>query len=456
MTPTTEPQTQSNPRRRLLLFPAPFHGHINPMLHLATFLHAKGFSITIFHTNHPTSPNPTDHANFTFVPISDGLTHENFSANDMLEVVAVLNTNCRGPFHDRVAEIMSEKADERFSCMITDVLFPFTQDVAAHFKIPRILLRSSGAAATIAIYSLGLLGAKGYFQIQDGEAPVHELPPLRVKDLPVPSWTINSDTFLQLGRDIYNATISSSGIIYNTLEDLEGAELAKLNHDSPIPLFAIGPLYKQSVGLALGSWKQDHSSMVWLDKQAPGSVIYVSLGTIAAIDKTQFVEMAWGLANSNIHFLWVVRPGSVHGSERVELPEGFEDKTSGRGLVLKWVPQIEVLAHPAVGGFWTHCGWNSTMESVGEGVPMLCWPCFWDQKVNARYVTHVWEVGVELDSVLERGEVERAIKLLMVDEEGAEIRKKAKELKESTELAGREGGSSFTALYSLIELIRST
>lgn len=84
----------------------------------------------------------------------------------MLEVVAVLNTNCRGPFHDRVAEIMSEKADERFSCMITDVLFPFTQDVAAHFKIPRILLRSSGAAATIAIYSLGLLGAKGYFQIQ--------------------------------------------------------------------------------------------------------------------------------------------------------------------------------------------------------------------------------------------------------------------------------------------------
>ncbi|RWR92080.1 UDP-glucose iridoid glucosyltransferase-like protein [Cinnamomum micranthum f. kanehirae] len=95
------------------------------------------------------------------------------------------------------------------------------------------------------------------------------------------------------------------------------------------------------------------------------------------------------------------------------------------------------------------------MESVGEGVPMLCWPCFWDQKVNARYVSHVWKVGVELESVLERGEVERVIKLLTVDEEGAEIRKKAKELKESTERAGREGGSSFIALNSLNELIRS-
>lgn len=152
---------------------------------------------------------------------------------------------------------------------------------------------------------------------------MHELPPLRVKDLPVPSSTMNSDTFLQLGSDIYNATISSSGIIYNTLEDLEGTELAKVNHDSPIPHFAIGPLYKQSVGLALGSRKQDHSSIVWLDKQAPGSVIYVSLGSIAAMNNTQFVEKSWGLANSNIHFLWVVRPGSVHGSELVELPEGL-------------------------------------------------------------------------------------------------------------------------------------
>lgn len=284
---------------------------------------------------------------------------------------------------------------------------------------------------------------------------MHELPPLRVKDLPVPGASLNAGTFLQLGRDIHNAHMSSSGIIYNTLQDFEQIELAKLTQDSPIPIFPIGPLYKHSIGSTFGSQPQDHSSLAWLDKQAPGSVIYVSLGTLAAIDKAQLVEMAWGLANSNQPFLWVVRPRSVHGSEWVKLPEGFEEKTIGRGLVVEWAPQIEVLAHPAVGGFWTHCGWNSTIESIGEGVPMLCWPCFWDQKVNSRYVTHAWKVGLELGTVLERGEIERGIKLLMVDKEGAEIRERAKEMKETAEKSVREGGFSSKALNSLIDLIRS-
>ncbi|GKB69829.1 UDP-glycosyltransferase 76H1-like protein [Tanacetum coccineum] len=140
--------------------------------------------------------------------------------------------------------------------------------------------------------------------------------------------------------------------------------------------------------------------------------------------------MAWGLANSNHQFLWAVRPGSVSGSEWIEfVPDGFIEKTKGRGLIVKWAPQKEILAHFAVGGFWSHCGWNSTLESISEGIPMLCQPFIVDQGVNARYVTHVWKIGLELEC-FERGEIKSMIRRLMVLEEGEEMRVRANQIKE--------------------------
>ncbi|KAK1325656.1 UDP-glycosyltransferase 76E2 [Acorus calamus] len=128
------------------------------------------------------------------------------------------------------------------------------------------------------------------------------------------------------------------------------------------------------------------------------------------MDPKQLVETAWGLANSGKPFLWVLRPGSVVGSGRAEVPEGFEEATRGRGLVVEWAPQREVLAHAAVGLFWIHSGWNSTFESVYEGVPMLCWPCFGDQRVNYRLVSSEWGLGLLLEGGLEREGTERDVK----------------------------------------------
>jgi UDP:flavonoid glycosyltransferase YjiC (YdhE family) len=248
----------------------------------------------------------------------------------------------------------------------------------------------------------------------------------------------------------------SSGLIWNSVEELEPSEMIKLGRDFPIPLFPIGPFHSYFPASSSSLLTQDQSCLSWLNTQAPKSVLYVSFGSLAKFNETEFKELAWGLANSNQPFLWAIRPGLARGSEWLEaLPDGFLEMVSGRGHIVKWAPQQEVLGHPATGGFWTHNGWNSTLESICEGIPMICSPCFGDQKVNARYVSHVWKIGVHLENRMERGEIHKAIRKLMVETEGEEMRERIMHLKEKVDLSLRQRGSSNQALESLINYISS-
>lgn len=164
-------------------------------------------------------------------------------------------------------------------------------------------------------------------------------------------------------------------------------------------------------------------------------------------------EVAWGLANAKLPFLWVIRPSSINGLDWIELlPQDFFEEVGDRGLIVKWAPQREVLAHSSVGGFWSHCGWNSTLESLSEGVPMICRPCVGDQRVNARYVSHVWGVGFEMEG-LERGDIERVVRALMLEDKGNEMRKRADEFKVKIEACTVEDGSSISSLNELAKFI---
>jgi UDP:flavonoid glycosyltransferase YjiC (YdhE family) len=248
----------------------------------------------------------------------------------------------------------------------------------------------------------------------------------------------------------------SSGLIWNSAEELEQSELITVGQDFAFPVYPIGPFHSYFPASSSSLLTQDQSCLSWLNTQAPKSVLYVSFGSIATLSDTEFTEIAWGLASSNQPFLWVVRPGLVRGSEWPEtLPNGFLEMMNGRGHIVKWAPQQEVLAHTATGGFWTHNGWNSTLESICEGVPMICLPCFGDQKVNARYVSHVWKIGVHLENRLERGAIDKAIRKVMVETEGEEMRDRIVHLKEKVHLSLRQGGSSHQALESLITYISS-
>ncbi|KAK6137758.1 hypothetical protein DH2020_028510 [Rehmannia glutinosa] len=440
----------------VVLVPFPLQGHLTPMLQLGTILHSRGFSIVIAHTQHFNPPNPTNHPEFTFVPLSDGLSgRDASSAGNFLEIISAINTNCKQPLEDCIMN----KLEGQVACIIYDSLMYFVDDVAHQLKLPSIFFRATTALYMQSYYAVLALEEKKMLPLPESQLqePVPELHSiLRYQDLPISVSSKISETLIQFIKSFSNIR-SSVAVIWNSIEMLDHLALHQLQHQYQVPCFPIGPIHKLSPSPSQTSLlPEDTTCITWLDKHAPKSVLYVSLGSLATMGDKELVETAWGIANSGQKFLWVVRPSSVNGSDWIEcLPDGFAELTRERGLIVKWAPQKKVLAHWAVGGFLSHCGWNSTLESICEGVPMICRPCFGDQMMNARFLVHVWKMGIELGKVVERESVEKAIRMVMVDELGNEMRHTAVEMKGKLELSVRKDGSSYRSLDELVEFIIS-
>ncbi|XP_024960035.1 UDP-glycosyltransferase 76G1-like [Cynara cardunculus var. scolymus] len=454
---TLWPTPPTETRRRIVLFPMPFQGHITPMLQLANILHVQGFKITIIHTEY-NSPNHSNHPHFTFKSISDRFSEITTADLDASYCFKYLNKTCVDPFRNCLAELLEDYSDEEpVSCIITDAGFYFTQAVADALKIPRLVLETSSLGCTVASDILLSLSENPSFTLPkegDHETLAVEFPPLKVKD--VRKGTRDPKGMGELVINMHTQMKASSGIIWNTFIELEEYALETIFQDYQIPSFTLGPFHKYFPASSSSLIEQDRTILSWLDTQAPKSVLYVSFGSVARITELEFQEVAHGLANTSLPFLWVVRPGIVSGSKWLELlPEKFLERVGDKGRVVKWSPQQEVLAHPATGCFWTHNGWNSTLESICEGVPMVCSPCFVDQPVIARYVCNVWKIGVFLEDGFERGGIETAIKRVMMDEEGQEISKRIGRLKEKMNISLEKGGSSHESLKSLVDYILS-
>ncbi|KEH17949.1 UDP-glucosyltransferase family protein [Medicago truncatula] len=197
-------------------------------------------------------------------------------------------------------------------------------------------------------------------------------------------------------------------------------------------------------------WKEDTECLEWLESNEPGSVVYVNFGSIIVMTPDQLLEFAWGLADCKKPFLWITRPDLVIGGS-VVLSSEFMKEISDRGLISNWCPQEKVLNHPSIGGFLTHCGWNSTTESICAGVPMLCWPFFADQPTNCRFICNEWKIGMEIDTNVKREGLEKLINELMVGENGKKMRQKAMELKKKAEENTRPGGCSYMNLDKVIK-----
>lgn len=257
----------------------------------------------------------------------------------------------------------------------------------------------------------------------------------------------------------------SDGVLVNTWEELQGNTLAALREDGElsrvmkVPVYAIGPIVRGT-----GLIKKPNSIFDWLDKQRDRSVVYVCLGSGGTLSLEQTNELAWGLELSGQRFLWILRrPTSYLGVSSGEddqvmsvcLPEGFLDRTRGVGLVVtQWAPQVEILSHGSIGGFLSHCGWSSVLESLTKGVPIMAWPLYAEQWMNATLLTE--EIGVAVRTselpakeVIGREEVALLVRKIVAeeDEEGRKIRAKAEEVRVSSERAWTQVGSSRSSLF---------
>lgn len=451
----SKPISQNTKTHRVILFPLPFQGHMNPMIQLANILHSKGFAISILHHQY-NSPDPSKYPHFSFHLIPGGLSEDQLDKDEPLRAILLINSDCIRPTRDCLGKLLSTHDDT--ACIITDANMFSSPAVTEGLGIPRIVLRTSSVCSFLAFATLPVLRENGFYSDDldsRGEDPVLELPPLRVKD--VRAIHVQSlDFVMKIISNIVEGTKTASGLIFNTFQDLEEPYLANFHDPFRVPTFLIGPFHKFFSAASSSLLTPDRSSITWLDTQKLNSVLYVSFGSGATMDEKSVREVAWGLADSKQPFLWVVRPGLVQRTEWLEsLPNEFMEVVSQRGYIVKWAPQQEVLSHPAVGGFWTHSGWNSILESICEGVPMICSSFAGDQNVNSRYINDAWKLGIKLEHGFEREEIESAIRKLMLDKEGQEIRERALCLKEKVDVSLKTDGFSSQSLNALSDLISS-
>ncbi|XP_074292686.1 zeatin O-glucosyltransferase-like [Silene latifolia] len=254
-----------------------------------------------------------------------------------------------------------------------------------------------------------------------------------------------------------------SGRIYNTSRVIDGPYvelLEKLSgNDSETKHFVLGPFNPVEM---TGS-RKTHRCLEWLNEHEKGSVIYVSFGTTTSLTEEQIGELATGLEKSGQKFIWVLRnadKGDAFDSAKDGYPkllEGYEERVKERGIVIQeWAPQLGILAHRSIGGFMSHCGWNSCIESISMGVPIAAWPMHSDQPTNAVFITEVLRIGVmvrdweDSGKLISSATIENVIKTLMKTKEGEEMRKRASELGDDVRKSVAKGGATSIEMDAFI------
>ncbi|KAL6961199.1 hypothetical protein U1Q18_038964 [Sarracenia purpurea var. burkii] len=248
----------------------------------------------------------------------------------------------------------------------------------------------------------------------------------------------------------------ASWLICNSTHQLEPAAFECL--PCPNIMLSIGPLLASNrLGNSAGNfWREDSTCMQWLDQQLPKSVIYVAFGSFTIFDQNQFRELALGLELTDRPFLWVVRPDLTEEAQNA-YPDGFKERVAARGgRMVGWAPQQKVLAHPSVACFLSHCGWNSTMEGIGNGIPFLCWPYYADQFFNKTYICDVWKVGLGLNpdenGIIMRKEIKDKVEQLLGDDE---FKARALDMKKLTAESIKDGNCSYNNFNKLMEWIKA-
>ncbi|KAL6650494.1 hypothetical protein ACP70R_009419 [Stipagrostis hirtigluma subsp. patula] len=368
----------------------------------------------------------------------------------------VASESLRPAFHGFLDDLVAANPGDEIHIMADMFLAGWTVDVA----------RDTGVSHSVVLTCSGY-GAAVYFSLWNSVP----LPPTSSPDdaFALPLFPDISVQRSQLtghlaaadGKDEWSIFINkqiaafsrTDALLVNTAENLEPKGLRMLRQWLNVPTFPVGPLLRSTSTAALASpeAKTTTTILAWLDKQLPGSVLYVSFGSQYTITASQMMELAMGLEKTKHKFVWVVRPPAgcdVNGKFKPEwLPQGFKGRVEAQcqGLVVTcWAPQVEILAHTATGAFLTHCGWNSVQESLGHGVPLIGWPLAAEQFYNAKILVEEMGVCVEVargGSAVSREKVAAVVETVLGDTaERAAMRRNAAEMKEVIGAARERNG----------------
>ncbi|KAJ9555340.1 hypothetical protein OSB04_009954 [Centaurea solstitialis] len=466
-----------------VIFPLTNQGHMIPMVDIARILARRGATVTIVTTPltaarfRPSLSRaklniqllelqlplgevglPEGSENFDRIPPPEDAI-KIFTAMDMLE---------------KPAEDLLRRLSPPPACIISN--FVFTANIARRLNIPRFVFNGPGCfwllCQHIAVQTniLDRIGSDSDRFILPGLPHKVEFTKPKVSGV---SEGRSAHQKLILRR-FQEAEENAYGIVVNSFDELEHKYINELVKAKSKKVWCIGPVSlcnKDSKDIAeRGNHKgaiTEHDCLEWLDAREPGSVVYVGLGSLTRMSTKQAIEVALGLESTNQPFIWCVR------TEPEELKkwfweQGFEERVSDRGLIVHgWAPQVLILSHRSVGGYLTHCGWNSTLESISGGVPMVTWPHFSDQFINETFIVEILKIGVrigvevpvfdesEMGVMVKKDDIRIAVECLMDDgEEGKLRRKRVGELAEMAKKAMEEGGSSYLNVSSLIEDVR--
>ncbi|CAH1454461.1 unnamed protein product [Lactuca virosa] len=469
----TAAKTEKKPH--VIFIPLPAQSHVKAMLKLAQLLHHKGLQITFINTEFihkrllkSGGVHSLDGSNgFQFASIPDSIprSSEDDEAKELL--IPYVETHLLTPFLDLATKLSTPP-----TLIISDgFMSVFTIDAAQKLGIPVMLYWTLSACGFMGFYQTKSLMEKGLTPLKDEsyltngflETIVDWIPGMKgiqLKHLPI------IDPWHKLFRFCMEVPQNAHKVSYNIIHTFDTLETSLLDIlSSMIPhVYTVGPVQlllnqihakerqaKMSNFNGYSLWKEETECLQWLESKELNSVIYVNYGSSTVMSLQDLIEFGWGLANSNHYFLWIIRSDLVVGESAV-LPPEFEEVIKKRGFIASWCPQEKVLEHPSVGGFLTHGGWGSTIESLTAGVPMICWPYLWDQLTNCRYICKEWEVGMEMEKDVKREEVSKLVQELM-GEGGHVMRKKAMEWKAKATAATAANGSSSLNVNNLIEEI---
>ncbi|XP_059310458.1 UDP-glycosyltransferase 92A1-like [Lycium ferocissimum] len=438
----------------ILLFPFMAQGHIIPFLSLAFKLEQKGYKIIFVNTplnikKLKSSIPQNSSISLLEIPFNSsehGLPPNTENTDSLPYKLSLQFTTISSSLEHSFRNLVSNLVQKPL-CIISDMFFGWSANIAHEFGIFHVIFSGASGFGLACYYSMWLnlphkKTKNSVFTMPDfqeaGNLDVSQLSPsLLAAD--------SNDPYTNFNWKNLSNWMNSDGILFNTVEDLDKLGLMYFRRKLGVPVWAIGPILWPASSTKQSACKETEKCIKFLDEKEAKSVLYISFGSQNTISASQMMELAKALDNaSGVNFIWVVRPPlgfDINMEFRAEewLPEGFvqrvfEDQNGGL-IVPKWAPQVEILAHKSVGAFLTHCGWNSVLESLGNGVPLLGWPIAAEQFYNAKFLEQDVGVCVEVargnNSQVKHEHILEKIELVMAgNEKGKEIRRKACEVRE--------------------------